>query len=313
MNGENINNWAEANQRYLTAQLAVVREALQRHAARGAESLGSSTFESEQALSEAANVMPAPPALDHLCAAFNLSPFERDVLLLCAGMELDGAFAASCAAAQGDPHRPYPTFSLALAALPDAHWNALTPPAPLRRWRLLEIANIGESLLHGQLRIDERVLHYLAGISYLDQRLEGLVKPFTARRELPLSQLQTAERIAVLWSRRKDSHEWPIVAQRLAANHDPGRFEQPTEFEVERPNARQHLAFGHGAHTCPGAPLARAEGRITIERLLDRMDNIRISEPEHGPAGARHYDYVPTYILRGVSRLHLEFEPRALH
>jgi cytochrome P450 family 150 subfamily A5 len=96
-----------------------------------------------------------------------------------------------------------------------------------------------------------------------------------------------------------------------AANHDPRRFECPADFDVERANARHHIAFGHGAHTCPGAPLARAEGRITIERLLDRLDNIKISEKEHGPAGARHYDYVPTYILRGVSRLHLEFEPRA--
>lgn len=97
-----------------------------------------------------------------------------------------------------------------------------------------------------------------------------------------------------------------------AANRDPGRFEHPTDFQVERANARRHLAFGHGAHTCPGAPLARAEGRITIERLLDRMDNIRICEKEHGPAGARRYDYVPTYILRGVSRLHLDFEPRSV-
>jgi cytochrome P450 len=96
-----------------------------------------------------------------------------------------------------------------------------------------------------------------------------------------------------------------------AANRDPGRFEQPDDFQVNRANARQHLAFGHGAHTCPGAPLARAEGRITIERVLDRMGNITISEQEHGPAGARRYDYVPTYILRGVSRLHIEFEPRS--
>lgn len=96
-----------------------------------------------------------------------------------------------------------------------------------------------------------------------------------------------------------------------AANHDPSRFEEPDEFRVERANARQHIAFGHGAHTCPGAPLARAEGRITIERLLDRMDNIKVSDKEHGPAGARRYEYVPTYILRGVSRLHIEFEPRS--
>jgi cytochrome P450 len=95
-----------------------------------------------------------------------------------------------------------------------------------------------------------------------------------------------------------------------AANRDPARFEDPDDFQVERANARHHLAFGHGVHTCPGSPLARAEGRITIERLLDRMDDITISEEQHGPAGARRYDYVPTYILRGVSRLHLEFEPR---
>ncbi len=95
-----------------------------------------------------------------------------------------------------------------------------------------------------------------------------------------------------------------------AANRDPRQFERADDFQVERANARRHIAFGHGAHTCPGAPLARAEGRITIERLLDRMDNIAISEKDHGPPGARRYDYVPTYILRGVSRLHLEFEPR---
>jgi cytochrome P450 len=95
-----------------------------------------------------------------------------------------------------------------------------------------------------------------------------------------------------------------------AANRDPRLFESPGASQVDRANARQHIAFGHGPHTCPGAPLARAEGRITIERLLDRMDNIRISEKEHGPAGARRYDYVPTYILRGVSRLYIEFEPR---
>jgi cytochrome P450 len=95
-----------------------------------------------------------------------------------------------------------------------------------------------------------------------------------------------------------------------AANRDPGHFDHPTDFDVERANARDNLAFGRGPHACPGAPLARTEGRITIERLLDRMDDIRISEQEHGPAGARRYDYVPTYILRGVSRLHLEFDAR---
>jgi len=94
-----------------------------------------------------------------------------------------------------------------------------------------------------------------------------------------------------------------------AANRDPRRFEQADEFQPDRPNARQHIAFGHGAHTCPGAPLARAEGRVSIERILERMRDITISETHHGPAGARRYDYAPTYILRGLRRLYLEFEP----
>ena len=94
-----------------------------------------------------------------------------------------------------------------------------------------------------------------------------------------------------------------------AANRDPRHFDDPATFDVDRANARQHLAFGRGVHTCPGAPLARAEARVSIERLLDRMSDIRISEREHGPAGARRYQYVPTFILRGVTKLHLEFTP----
>jgi cytochrome P450 len=94
-----------------------------------------------------------------------------------------------------------------------------------------------------------------------------------------------------------------------AANHDPRQFRDPSEFIVDRANARQHLAFGFGIHTCPGAPLARAETQVSIERLLARMSDIRISPTEHGPADARRYEYVPTYILRGLRALHLEFTP----
>jgi cytochrome P450 len=93
-----------------------------------------------------------------------------------------------------------------------------------------------------------------------------------------------------------------------AANRDPRRFEDPGTFDVARANARQHLAFGRGIHTCPGAPLARAEARVSIERLLDRTSDIRLSERKHGPADARRYRYLPTYILRGLTRLYLEFD-----
>ncbi len=93
-----------------------------------------------------------------------------------------------------------------------------------------------------------------------------------------------------------------------AAGRDPRHFEDPAAFDIARANARQHLAFGRGIHTCPGAPLARAEGRVAVERLLERTTDIRISERMHGPPDARRYQYVPTFILRGLTQLHLEWD-----
>jgi cytochrome P450 len=92
-----------------------------------------------------------------------------------------------------------------------------------------------------------------------------------------------------------------------AANRDPRHFDDPDTFDESRPNARHHIAFGRGVHTCPGAPLARAEARVAIERLLDRTSDIAISEQEHGPEGARRYRYMPTFMMRGLAKLHLEF------
>jgi cytochrome P450 len=92
-----------------------------------------------------------------------------------------------------------------------------------------------------------------------------------------------------------------------AANRDPRQFDDPATFDPLRPNARRHIAFGRGIHSCPGAPLARAEARVSLERLLARTTDIRISEQEHGPADARRYQYVPTFILRGLTELHLKF------
>ncbi|MEE6164094.1 MULTISPECIES: cytochrome P450 [unclassified Mycolicibacterium] len=92
-----------------------------------------------------------------------------------------------------------------------------------------------------------------------------------------------------------------------AANRDPRKFSEPDQFRMDRPNVREHIAFGRGIHTCAGAPLARVEGRITVRRLLDRMRDIEISEAAHGPAGNRNYRYEPTFLLRGLTELHIEF------
>jgi cytochrome P450 len=93
-----------------------------------------------------------------------------------------------------------------------------------------------------------------------------------------------------------------------AANRDPRKFDDPHEFRPDRKNVREHIAFGRGIHTCAGAPLARVEGQITVRRLLDRMSEIRIDETVHGPVGARNYAYEPTFLLRGLTELRIEFD-----
>ncbi|OBG89217.1 cytochrome [Mycobacterium sp. E802] len=94
-----------------------------------------------------------------------------------------------------------------------------------------------------------------------------------------------------------------------AVNRDPERFEDPHTFSLDRKNVREHIAFGRGVHSCPGGPLARVEGRVSLERILDRMADIAIDEEFHGPADDRRYTYEPTFILRGLTDLHITFKP----
>jgi cytochrome P450 len=100
-----------------------------------------------------------------------------------------------------------------------------------------------------------------------------------------------------------------LVIALAAANRDPRRWEDPKKFKLDREKNKEHLAFGRGAHTCIGAPLARAEVRIILDRLIDRTANIRLSEEKHGPAGNRNLEYEPSFIIRGLEKLFLELEP----
>ncbi len=131
------------------------------------------------------------PALRLLGDRFDLTPFEREVLLLCAAVELDTRIAGLCAAAQGDASRDYPTFALALALLEEPAWDVLSPLRPLRYWRLVEVSQPGDkSLTTSALRADEKVTNFLKGLTYLDDRLAPLLLPFDddARAVLPTSQ-----------------------------------------------------------------------------------------------------------------------------
>lgn len=94
----------------------------------------------------------------------------------------------------------------------------------------------------------------------------------------------------------------------LAVNRDPRRFPDPNIFDMDRPKLREHLAFGRGTHTCAGAPLARAETRLSLELLLDRFPSITLDDSRHGSEGAREFRYENSYVLRGLAELHLRFE-----
>jgi hypothetical protein len=201
--------WAEANQRHLTASLAVVRAQLEARAGEGGAAKAEARARRE--LERAREAMSAPAALDALAAAFGLSEFERGILLLCAGVELAGDFAPLLARAQGDPARAYPTFGLALAALPEAHWSALSPEAALRRWRMIEVGP-ASALTAAPLRIDERVLHHLAGVRHADQRLAGLVETVDAPDELVDSHAALARHVAATWA---GTGEAPLPAVQL--------------------------------------------------------------------------------------------------
>ncbi len=193
-----LDHWLEANQRYLMAALAQVRQMLEQRA--GASGDRSEILTSKD-LEAMAAAMKVAPAVETLCQLFNLSPFERQVLLLCAGVELDGEIAKLCGQLQGGDRKNYATFSLALAVLPNSHWSAIYPASPLRHWRLLELGN-SDGITRSPLRIDERVLHYLTGGQDLDRRLVGLVRSVSVSGELVPSHQILAERLAANWSRQ---------------------------------------------------------------------------------------------------------------
>ena len=199
MNDE-LKQWQERNEQYLAAALNLLRLRL----IRLAESMGKqdllsrkkrvSEAEITKASAALANIEAAdpPPALLILGGRLGLSRFEREVLLLCAAMEFDTRVPWLCALAQDDPSRRYPTFALALALFDEPAWDVLSPERPLRYWRLLNVNRLGaHSLTTSPLNADERIVNYIKGLNYLDDRLAPLLFPFdvvVAETELSPSQ-----------------------------------------------------------------------------------------------------------------------------
>ena len=199
-------DWLDANQRHVAAAVATVRRTLASRDARDPSDRPiemSGTEQVDQASLQIAWRMSHPPALDRLCRTFGLSDFERTVLVLCAGAELDGSFPS------------VPTFGLALAALPGAHWSALLPSGPLRFWHLVELGAGGSPsapITTRPLHIDERILHYLTGLAHIDERLGGLVANVEADLEVVPTHREIARRVMAAWVQRNEPSVQPVVA-----------------------------------------------------------------------------------------------------
>jgi hypothetical protein len=174
-------DWQQRNGDYLAAALAWLQLRLRRLAEQGQiDPADPEIAQVRQKLAVAEAASP-PPALALLAERFDLSRFEQETLLLVAATELDTRTPALCASAQGDPNRAYPTFALALALFDDPTWDALTPGRPLRYWQLLEVNTAGygsaaaQPLIASALHADERIVSFLKGLNYLDDRLAPLL------------------------------------------------------------------------------------------------------------------------------------------
>jgi len=254
-------DWQKANEDYLAAALHWLRLRLTRLGARGETPIvvapddttvtptpsvvpDEELSEAEAAMARAEAVDP-PPGLTIAARRFGLSAFEEQVLLLCAAMELDPDAAALCARAHRDPSRPFPTFALALWLFDDAAWDVMSPERPLRYWRLIEIHQPGaQPLTASALRADERIVNYIKGLNYLDDRLAPLLIPIDAEESLTLptsqqtavetivrgiSQTPTGARLPLINVVGTDAASKQLVAARAAAALDLHLYRLPAE------------------------------------------------------------------------------------
>jgi hypothetical protein len=192
----NAEDWTFTNQRALVAEFARLK----------AQIAGEDTKAAESELAAVRGFLREPAAIDVLVDAFGLSNFERDILLLCAGVEMNAGLAAAVAQSLGTIAPTSVTLGGAVARLAEPHWSALTPVSPLRAWRLIEVCD-ERSLASSRLSLDERLLHYIAGLNYLDPRLQDIVRPHADEALLSNSQMVVVESVMdALEAHRASSH-----------------------------------------------------------------------------------------------------------
>ncbi len=263
---EIIQSWHEKNAHYLAVALEWIRLKLNRLAATLNDSDSSSpeSVKEEQAISRAISTITdlessePLPALALIKRRFGLSVFEQDVLMLCTAMELDTTIPALCARAQDDPGKPFPTFALAMSLFNDPTWDAISGQRPLRYWRLIEINRImNQPLITSPLRGDERIINFIKGLNYLDERIAKVSAPFDAVEEivLPPSQEEIVKKVtdhlqkfpksqsaSAIQLVGPDRLSKQLIAQKIASTLDLNLINLPVELLPFQPSELEDFA-----------------------------------------------------------------------
>jgi len=293
--------WDESNRKYLVSSIDQIKILLEGHKAKmnggrvgGGEEVGT-TAQVLQISPQPEWTEESPPAIGIVCGLFGLSLFEKSVLLLCAGVELNSEISKLCAEIHGNPNSTYPTFGLALAALPQPHWNALTPASPLRKFKLIDIYDGSSNLTpvtNSPLRIQERVLHYLTGISYLEKELQGMLKPVRQNAPIVKSHKDIVEKILASCKNTKgttlpliqlwgtDGTSKLVIARRACANLGldlwcltselvPSKTEEMQLFIQEW--TREAALLGSGLYISAEDVVVETATQKSIARLIDNI------------------------------------------
>lgn len=259
MSAYNPIHWQEANQTFLMAALKEVLTELLKHSPtamtekKAVEDASTSTL--NISTEEARRHLSSPPAIETLTSTFGLSSFERKILLMCAGMELDAHFHHQIVKIAGHP----PTFSLALSTFEDAHWSAVSPGSPLRYWGLIEMRE-GQLVTQSALRIDERILHYLTGVVTIDERIRVLTEPVSQVMELPPSHQVKAQHILHFFQAKTTQYPLPVIC--LTGD------EKYAKSEIAVRSARE---MGFNLYRMPASAVPTSQKEINeIARLWNR-------------------------------------------
>lgn len=263
---EIIQNWHEKNARYLAVSLEWIRLKLSRLAAsiNEEDNTSAEALKEEQAISRAIATITdleanePLPALVLIKRRFGLSVFEQDVLMLCTAMELDTTIPALCARAQDDAAKPFPTFALAMSLFNDPTWDAISGQRPLRYWRLIEINRMmNQPLITSPLRGDERIINFIKGLNYIDERISRVSAPFTTVGDvvLPPSQQDVVKKVTDhiqnLSNRQHanavqlvgaDTLSKQLIAQKIASSLDFTLINLPVELLPSQPSELEEFA-----------------------------------------------------------------------